>query len=55
MVTYRYSADNPQMTTLFGLSTDEKPVDCKNADIFYEMDTKYIYLFDEENKQWRKQ
>lgn len=39
-----------------GLSTDEKPTeDVKNADIFYEMDTQKVWLFDEENQTWIEQ
>ncbi len=40
---------------LIGLSTDTKPVDVRNASTFYEMDTKKIYLFDEQNKTWLEQ
>lgn len=40
----------------YGLSTDTKPVDgVKNADIFYEMDTKKVFMFDEQNKTWLEQ
>ena len=39
----------------YGLSTDEKPTDAPNASIFYEMDTKALYLFDAQNKAWLKQ
>lgn len=45
----------------FGLSTDEKPVDVydgmkiTNASVFYEMDTKKIFMYDEENKVWHEQ
>lgn len=45
----------------FGLSTDEKPVDkvdgikVTNGSMFIEMDTKKIYLFDEENQIWYEQ
>lgn len=39
----------------FGLSTDEKPKNCNNASVFYEMDTKKIYMFDEQNKVWIEQ
>lgn len=38
-----------------GLSTDTKPVDVVNASTFYEMDTKKIFLFDEQNKLWLEQ
>lgn len=42
-------------TEVYGLSTDEKPKDCKNASVFYEMDTKKMYLFDEQNHVWIEQ
>ena len=42
--------------TICGLSTDIKPTKgCNNADIFYEMDTKKVYMFDEENGAWLEQ
>ena len=40
---------------IYGLSTDTKPLDVNNASIFYEMDTKKIYLFDEQNGVWLEQ
>lgn len=40
----------------YGKSTDTKPVDgVNNADIFYEMDTQKVFLFDAENKKWLEQ
>ena len=40
----------------YGKSGDVKPTEgVKNADIFYEMDTKKVYLFDEENGSWLEQ
>lgn len=36
-----------------GLSTDTKPLDCGNGSIFFEMDTKKVYMFDAENSTWR--
>ena len=45
----------------FGLSTDEKPIKntsgCNviNGSMFIEIDTKKVYLFDEENKRWIEQ
>lgn len=45
----------------FGLSTNEKPTDkfngvpVTNGSVFYEMDTKKVYMFDEENKVWIEQ
>lgn len=40
---------------LYGLSTDEKPLTVPNASMFYEMDTKKIFMFDEQNKVWLEQ
>ena len=40
---------------LYGLSTDVKPTDVNNASVFYEMDTKKVFLFDEQNGQWLEQ
>ena len=45
-----------KVTTCYGKSADIKPVDgMLNADVFYEMDTKKTYLFDEETKTWLEQ
>ena len=50
------NGDLRKVVTGMGLSTDVKPVSgYRNADRFYEMDTKKIYLFDEDNKTWREQ
>ena len=38
-----------------GLSTDKKPTDVANTSFFYEMDTKKMFLFDEENQRWLEQ
>ena len=40
---------------IYGLSTDIKPTDVRNASVFDEMDTKKIFLFDEENGVWLEQ
>ena len=40
---------------MYGLSTDEKPLTVPNASVFYEMDTKKIFMFDEQNKKWLEQ
>jgi len=38
---------------VYGLSTDEKPVrGITNASIFYEMDTRNAFIFDQENSKW---
>jgi hypothetical protein len=39
---------------IYGLSTDVKPTDVNNASVFYEMDTKKLFMFDEENSVWRE-
>lgn len=47
---------NCKRSEYYGKSTDTKPTDgVKNADIFYEMDTKKVYLFDEDGKAWLEQ
>lgn len=38
---------------MFGLSTDAKPtVGVANSTIFFEMDSKAAYIFDEDNATW---
>lgn len=45
----------------FGLSKDEKPtgevngIKVTNGSVFIEIDTKKIYMFDEENQKWIEQ
>ena len=38
--------------TVFGLSTDAKPVDVLNGSMFIESDTSSIYFFDQEGAAW---
>ena len=46
---------------LYGLSTDEKPIEkfentfIGNASTYYCMDTKQCFLYDEENHRWLEQ
>lgn len=48
--------NNTKATELYGLAKDVKPIkEIPNASTFYEMDTKKIFLFDEENKRWLEQ
>ena len=48
--------DLRKVVTGMGLSTDVKPVSgYRNADRFYEMDTKKVYIFDEANNTWLEQ
>lgn len=49
MITKNPTAYN---TEFYGLSTDEKPMDCGNASVFLEMDTKKVFIFDAQNKVW---
>ena len=38
-----------------GLSTDEKPIDrVGNGSVFIEIDTGKVFMFDEENKEWKE-
>ena len=40
----------------YGKSSDTKPVDgVKNAETFYEMDTKKLFMFDEDDRKWIEQ
>ena len=45
-----------KQATYFGKSTDKKPTEqVNNADMFYEIDTKKVFLFDEDGKTWIEQ
>lgn len=53
-----YTVDNVVSNrTYFGLSSDTKPVNknVRNSDVFYEMNTGNVYMFDEDNQTWIKQ
>lgn len=60
MVTCNKNFDRPNRSwiELYGLSTDEKPIEklenifIGNASTFYEMDTKKSFMYDEENHKW---
>ena len=41
-----------RIATYYGLSDDTKPVNARNADIFYEMDTGKTWFFDEGTGSW---
>ena len=48
--------DLRKIVTCYGKSTDVKPVgDMHNADRFYEMDTKKVYIFDGDSNTWVEQ
>nr|DAR82839.1 MAG TPA: hypothetical protein [Caudoviricetes sp.] len=52
---------NRKCLELYGKSTDEKPIDVfdgkviGNASEFYEMDTKRIFFYSEDDKTWYEQ
>lgn len=52
--------DETNNTEFYGLSTDTKPkedisVNIPNGSIFYEMDTKKLFMYDKENMRWIEQ
>lgn len=56
MITIVSGAYGVEPNQYFGLSTDTKPVEgVGNASVFYEMDTKKMWLFDAENAVWHEQ
>ena len=55
MITYTHGKSSVDPSELYGLSTDTKPTDVVNASLFYEMDSKKIYLFDAANSLWIEQ
>lgn len=60
MITLNKYADTPNRAwlELYGLSTDIKPIEkfgstyIGNASTYYEMDSKKLFIYDEENHQW---
>lgn len=60
MVTCNKYADRPNRAwiELYGLSTDEKPIEkfgdifIGNSSTFYEMDSGNAFIYDEENHKW---
>lgn len=45
-----------RINEFYGKSDDEKPTEnVGNGDSFYEMDTKAVYMYDEETSTWLKQ
>lgn len=56
MITITNGANCKHPSEYCGLSTDEKPTEkVDNAAVFYEMDTKNLFLFDAQNKVWLEQ
>lgn len=47
--------NNRYVHDYIGLSTDDKPMNVANSSIFYEMDTKKLFMFDAQNKVWLEQ
>lgn len=52
---YNSYGEQSRAYDMYGLSTDEKPMDVGNASTFYEMDTKTLYMYDAQNKIWLAQ
>lgn len=60
MITVNKYSDRPNRSymELYGLSTDEKPIEkfgtiyIGNASTLYTMDDKKAYIYDEENHKW---
>lgn len=60
MITVNKYSDRPNRSymELYGLSTDEKPIEkvgtifIGNASTLYTMDDKKTYMYDEENQKW---
>lgn len=55
MITIKHQRNGLDPVEVYGLSSDEKPTDVCNASVFYEMDTKKMFMFDEKNQQWLEQ
>ena len=61
MITKKVNVDDRGRVELEfdGLSTDDKAeavgMGARNADVFYEMDTKKVFMYDEENRVWLPQ
>lgn len=60
-IDYFRGIKNTEAMDLMGKSTDEKPIEyfeshkIKNASTFYEMDTRKVFLYDEEDNVWIEQ
>lgn len=53
-----FNQKDPQIVELRGLSTDTKPTEISgikvgNGSIFVEIDTGNIFLYDQENEEWK--
>lgn len=53
---FHQNGDIYKMADYFGKSTDTKPTEgVNNAECFYEMDTKKIFMFDKDTTTWLEQ
>ena len=52
MITQQKTYEPGETATFFCLSAAPKPTDCGNGSVLIEMDTKHVFLFDEEHKIW---
>ena len=41
-----------EVSELYGLSTDEKPLTEENGSVFLEMDTSKVFIFDKDGGKW---
>lgn len=41
------------VVTIYGASTDTKPMDYRDGSIFVETDTGSVFMYDEKNEVWR--
>lgn len=52
----RDNGDLRRRGEFYGKSYDSKPINgVNNADLFYEMDTRKVFLYDEDGKTWIEQ
>lgn len=52
----RDNGDLRRRGEFYGKSSDAKPINgVNNADLFYEMDTRKVFLYDEDAKIWIEQ
>lgn len=55
MITIKHPRNGLDPVEVYGLSSDAKPVNVPNASVFYEMDTKKMFLFCAQNQSWLEQ
>ena len=42
------------LATIYGNSSEEKPVDVADGSVFVETDTQKVYMLDKDGPQWRE-